>query len=1532
MQITIIKNNKLTLFTLPKDNIGSHWITDFENGKKINLINIESTKDGWQLLSNSEVFLVDKQDVMVPFEHLKEYQFYTIKNNYRNEKYYLYCSPIYDTTFREIGVKENQVFSVGNDKENMVCYQFPGLAKVALNIEKKEDYYFLTVFEKNTLVFVNQRRVMDTNRILYGDIIFLYGLKIILMRRDGKDYFLINNPNQMVAENMFFTNLVSSPVSFIEKNEEAAEDIYEEDYFYRTPYFYQAMEKFVLQIDAPPSRKEEDKTPAILTIGPMVTMSMMSVVMLMSTMSSVRSGDRALKDSITSIVMCIVMLFSSLLWPILTRKYQKFMDKIYEKKRQDLYKKYLEKKEHEIELELNRQRRLLIENNLSVKECQDIIKAHNIRLWQKRISDEDFLTLPVGIGNLPMQMEVKYPEEHFSLTEDNLLDLVHELGSKQRLLEEVPITYSFYENIATGIVGDAITSKAFIDRLILQMMTHYSYDELKIVTFTSIENENYWDYVKTLPHNWSNDRNLRFFGSSNDDYREIIYYLDKVFNERVQEKSDDRCVPHYVIVTDAIKSIDSYDFIKNVLSCEENCGFSIIMLVDRVSACPNECKNFIHVSNKDCAIFNSVLNSANQTFMIDYASMDELYNCSKELANIKLEIKNEVESALPDVYHFLEMYQVGKVEQLNSLERWKRSNPMLSLQTPVGIGKSGEIISLDLHEKYHGPHGLIAGTTGSGKSEFIITYVLSLAVNYSPQEVQIILIDYKGGGLALAFQNDKYSLPHIAGIMTNLDGNELNRSLASIESEIKRRQRMFNEARVITNESTIDIYKYQKLYREGRLQGKEQIAHLFIISDEFAELKEQQPEFMDKLISVARVGRSLGVHLILATQKPGGVVDSQIWSNTRFRVCLKVQDTSDSQEVLKKPDAAYLKKTGRFYLQVGYDEVYTLGQAAWAGGKYYPSSIFKRELDTSVNMINNIGLTTMTRESTIVERAVSEGEEITSIVKYLSDLARSKEIVIPKLWLEKIPALIYVDSLKSKYNYQKVNYTINPVIGEYDDPDSQNQYLLTLPLSESGNTILYGIADSGKEMFLTTLLYSSITTYSVYELQYYILDFGSESLRIFEDAPHVGDVVFLNDVDKISNLFKMLNEEIENRKKAFASFGGSLKNYLQSARKAIAQIVVVINNYEAFSEAYENLNEELASLTREAVKYGIYFILTSSNETSVRMKIKQNFNTIFAFQQNNDADYFNIFGNVRGKIPAKIKGRGLFKKDKIYEFQTASIVEEEKQVSYIASVCQKLSTMYQICAKRIPVLPEVVNYTYVKGELMSKVDMVIGVAKAKLNIEKFNFSKNSIQLISAYELEDMDPFLNAMLGQIHYLNYYDLLFINTTERDMQSSLLNGRYVNKNIDAMFIKIADYIEKVYDIYESYNYEESSIQNQKKMMCFIYGIYNFINKLSDDSKKKLAEIMRKNSQIHLVSFIIVDNPDVIKNYAFEEWFKKYSDTARGIWIGSGIAEQTLFKVSKIEREDRLEISNQYGYVINNAKITKIKLLTDFNPNQEK
>ena len=230
-----------------------------------------------------------------------------------------------------------------------------------------------------------------------------------------------------------------------------------------------------------------------------------------------------------------------------------------------------------------------------------------------------------------------------------------------------------------------------------------------------------------------------------------------------------------------------------------------------------------------------------------------------------------------------------------------------------------------------------------------MTFILYLAINYHPDEVAFILIDYKGGGMANAFTN----LPHISGTITNLDGAAVKRSLISIESELKRRQSIFYKASKQTQISNIDIYKYQKLYREGKVN--EPLSHLFIISDEFAELKVQQPEFMEQLISAARIGRSLGVHLILATQKPAGVVDDQIWSNSRFRVCLKVQEKADSMDVIKRPDAAEIAETGRFYLQVGFNELFEMGQSAWSGAPYYPTNKFEADKNENITVIDNIG-------------------------------------------------------------------------------------------------------------------------------------------------------------------------------------------------------------------------------------------------------------------------------------------------------------------------------------------------------------------------------------------------------------------------------------------------------------------------------------------------------------------------------------------------------------------------------------------------
>lgn len=323
---------------------------------------------------------------------------------------------------------------------------------------------------------------------------------------------------------------------------------------------------------------------------------------------------------------------------------------------------------------------------------------------------------------------------------------------------------------------------------------------------------------------------------------------------------------------------------------------------------------------------------------------EELEHFARSLANIEV---NEIEigGEIPSSITFFDLYGIQRLEELCVEERWKRSRTYESMRALIGQKSGNQPCYLDVHEKYHGPHGLVAGTTGSGKSETLQTYILSLTLNFSPYDVGLFIIDYKGGGMANLFNG----LPHMLGCISNLSGSQVHRAMVSIKSENIRRQRIFNENGVN------NINLYTALYKNG--EAAIHVPHLFIVIDEFAELKREQPDFMRELISVAQVGRSLGVHLILATQKPSGTVDDNIWSNSKFRLCLRVQDRQDSMDMLHKPDAAYLTQAGRGFLQVGSDEVYEQFQSGWSGAAYDEDAAGSKQV--LVRMLSNTGKTAL---------------------------------------------------------------------------------------------------------------------------------------------------------------------------------------------------------------------------------------------------------------------------------------------------------------------------------------------------------------------------------------------------------------------------------------------------------------------------------------------------------------------------------------------------------------------------------------------
>ena len=1525
MQLVIIKSKKLRTFFLPSKVYGNYWILD-EN--KNNMVNVEASGDKWVLRSNDDIKIINK-DNYLDSVYLLTFSYCFLKSIKTGESFAIYCLPTFDDNSIKLTAGNNTEFTIGLSANCTISYNNPNIADTICKINYSDNNWQLKMVDSK-LTYLNNYPAKDCT-LKVGDKLFAMGFILIV----GPDFIIINNPNNRVTYNnsilMEYTGSITLPENTTELDDDTVVELYtDDDYFLRAPRFKSKIEPEKISIDAPPSMQKTEELPFLYTIGPMLTMGMTSMVTVVSTISNLKSNNKPLTSAIPSLAIATAMLLSIVLWPSLTKRYNRRSKKKKENQRKVKYIEYLESKKKSIDEEIVKQKQIQIENNISLEECVAIIKSRKRHLWEREIEDEDFISVRIGMGSSNPELEIKAPEEHFSLEDDELSQAVQAIVNNSKQMEDVPISMSLTEKNITAVVGQEQYSKAFIEALIIQLVTFHSYGDLKIVMFTSEEKADKWKFMKILPHCWTNDKSMRFFATNPEEMKQISLFLEKEYNYR---KFDDEKIrnldyksfkPYYVIITDNLKAARNVDIVKKVLDEDINLGFSVLIKNERLVNLPGECSTFLNIDPNGSGMFeNELVSTKQKSFNADLNQNIDLMDVATRLANIPLEATT-AEAALPDTVSFLQMYNIGKVEQLNTIDRWRSNNPTMSLQVPIGIDEHGELFNLDLHEKAHGPHGLIAGMTGSGKSEFIITYILSLAVNFHPNEIQFVLIDYKGGGLAGAFENKEtgIKLPHLAGTITNLDTIEMNRSLASIQSELRRRQRLFNEARDALNESTIDIYKYQKLYRDGMV--KKPISHLFIISDEFAELKAQQPDFMSQLISTARIGRSLGVHLILATQKPAGVVDDQIWSNSKFRICLKVQDKSDSMDMIKCPDAAMLKRTGRFYLQVGYNEFFALGQSAWCGAQYFPSDKVKHNFDNSLYFINGLGLPIKSIEDSKKNVLVtSKGEELPNIMKYLVNIAKEQNIITPKLWLERIPEFIFVENLKKKYSIQTTQYILEPVIGEFDDPNNQRQGVLTLPLTEEGNTVVYGAAGSGKEQLLTTIIYSIMVSHTVDEANIYALDFGAETLKIFSNAPHVGDVLFVGDTEQTANLFRMLTEIIEERKKLFVNYNGNYISYIRNSQKSVPNIIVIINNYEMFTELYSDYEDQLLQLTRDGSKYGIIFIISASGANSLKYRLKQNFNQELVLQMNDDADYISILGNTNKVYPSKYKGRGLVRLDQIYEFQTAYTYKEDEQADYLKQVVDKLNEAYKTKARRIPILPNIVTLDFVKGSISGLSSIPLGIAKNTLDIDCFDFKSKYISIITGSDIDSYKGFINGVLSEIFDVNESKLYTFDTMEIVFENLSKKIESFNVAFDQKILKITDYISECYDLYSSNNYSRDVLKDKPRITLFVIGFSDLLNRLKEDTKKVFLESIEKGKDLGVVNIIILDTLQNFKKLEYEGWYKETVSNNRGIWLGNGIADQFTIKLTKTGKELRDAIGSSFGYSVKNGNATLIKMI---------
>ena len=569
-----------------------------------------------------------------------------------------------------------------------------------------------------------------------------------------------------------------------------------------------------------------------------------------------------------------------------------------EKKRNRIkvYNEYLDKKEKELAQLRQDERTLLLERNRSVEDTVRNISDFSARLFEKEKDHEDFLEIRIGKGRVKSGCQVNFRKQEYLETEDMLMDYPEKIHDKYEYIDDMPVSLELAKVNAVGVIGIRTKLYQMLKNMILTVSGQHFYEELKEYLILGKEDVPYFEWTRWIKNFSDESTGMRFLIHDDDSYKAGLEFLygELSLRESMNE-SEIKQLAHFVVYVYRSEKFMEHP-VKEYVKNAKKLRFTFVFFEDYEEMLHKACDKRIFLEPDKNHGFIQDTEDGNEIQYFDYGhvSLEMAKKCALKLAPVYVK-ELSLESTLTKNISFYKLMGIMNAHELDLEKRWGSSKVYESMAAPLGVRSGDTIVSLDLHEKYHGPHGLVAGTTGSGKSEIMQSYILSMATLFHPYDVGFIIIDFKGGGMANQFKN----LPHLNGAITNIDGKQIDRSLKSIKAELIKRQELFAKFEV----NQID--NYIRLYKEGKADVP--LPHLILLVDEFAELKAEQPEFMKELISTARIGRSLGVHLILATQKPSGVVNDQIWSNSKFKLCLKVQEKSDSNEILHSPLAAEIR-------------------------------------------------------------------------------------------------------------------------------------------------------------------------------------------------------------------------------------------------------------------------------------------------------------------------------------------------------------------------------------------------------------------------------------------------------------------------------------------------------------------------------------------------------------------------------------------------------------------------------------------------
>ena len=867
------------------------------------------------------------------------------------------------------------------------------------------------------------------------------------------------------------------------------------------------------------------------------------------------------------------------------------------------------------------------------------------RLWERRPSDEDFVNVRIARGPQRLALELIPPDTR--PVEDLEPMTAGALGRFTRTHSTVPdlpvaVALRSFARVVPG--GDAETARGLVRAVLLHLAAFHTPDDVRVSVCASPENLAAWDWVKWLPHALHPGEldaagQVRLITTGLDGLEKLLEIQNRPRFSRGLSLTD---LPYHVVVLDG----GSVPYDAQLTEGVE--GVTVLDLHEALPPISDDLTLRLRVAPRQMAMLardHTGRETPSRIGVPDRVSIPQAEALARQLAPLRASAAEEAaDDAMAGPTTLTRLFGITDPYRVDLASTWRPRPPRSRLRVPVGVDTSGRPVELDIKEAAQGgfgPHGLCIGATGAGKSEFLRTLVLGLAMTHSSEVLNFVLVDFKGGATFLGMDG----LHHVSAVITNLE-DELplvDRMYDALHGEMVRRQELLRSA---------GNYASLRDYEKAREQGAnlKPMPTLFLVLDEFSELLSAKPEFAELFVMIGRLGRSLGVHLLLASQRLEEGKLRGLDTHLSYRIGLRTFSAMESRVVLGVPDAYELPQApGHGYLKVGTEQM-TRFRAAYVSG---PVS---EEISASSSLSGPSGKTRriVPYTATYVPLVEEERQErpqaeepkdsqeslFDVIVKQMNGLGPTAH----QIWLPPLAEPPTLDGLVPPEN----RHPLHAVVGVIDRPFDQRRDPFWLDLSgAAGHVGVTGAPRSGKSTALRTLICSLALQHTPREVQFYCLDFGGGSLSQLAGLPHVGGVASRLDADRVRRTVAEVTTLLEQRERRFAELGVDSMDSYRRRRAAgefaddpYGDVFLVVDGWLTLRQDYEALEESITELASRGLGYGIHIVAATHKWSEFRMSIRDLLSTRMELRLG-DPYESEVDRKLAANVPENAPGRGL---------------------------------------------------------------------------------------------------------------------------------------------------------------------------------------------------------------------------------------------------------------------------------------------------